>query len=72
MKRIVRIYQIDEASKTEFAITNSEEIVKILSNLKDEADLDYDIGHNVQMGTSKELIGETVKIGEFEIQVPNH
>jgi hypothetical protein len=72
MKNIVRVYHVDIKNNREVAITDNEEIVKILSKLTCEIDLDYDIGKNVKMGTSKELIGETVRVGEFEIQVPKH
>ena len=49
-----------------------EEIMKVLSKPKTAVELDYDEGQNVRMGNSADLIGETVRVGEFELEIPVH
>jgi hypothetical protein len=72
MKKIVRVYVIDPKSKREKGVMEPEEIMKVLSKPTESIELDYDEGQNVRMGNSSELIGETVKIGEFELEIPVH
>ena len=49
-----------------------EQIVKILSKPTDDIDLDFNEGNNVKMGSSRELIGESVLVGEMDIVIPEH
>jgi len=72
MKEIVRLHMFDPKLKREVGIMDPEEIVKRLSKPTEDIELDYDEGTNVKMGTSRELIGETVRVGEIEFKIPNH
>ena len=72
MKKIVRVYVIDPKTKRERGVMEPEAIMKVLSKPTGPVELDYDEGQNVRMGNSSELIGETVKIGEFELEIPVH
>lgn len=72
MKTIVRIYAFDKKLKRDVAITDENEIVEALSNPVLAIDLDYNTGSNVKMGTSQELIGEVVKVGDMEVRIPEH
>jgi len=73
-KKIVRLHLIDPKDNHEFSVIDSDEIIRILSHPKTDIDLDYDVGQNVKMGTSRELIGERVQIGDenFEMEIPEH
>lgn len=72
MKNIVRVYVLDPKTKREKSIMEPDQVIKVLSSLTEDTEIDYDTGKNVRMGTTKELIGETVKVGEFEILIPKH
>jgi hypothetical protein len=48
-------------------------MVKLLSDPQEEIDLDYhDARGHAKAATSKDLIGQTVKIGEEEVEIPEH
>lgn len=72
MKTIVRVYVNDPKTGKEKGVMEPEEIMKVLSKPKTAVELDYDEGQNVRMGNSADLIGETVKVGEFELEIPVH
>jgi hypothetical protein len=72
MKKIMRVYVPDQKTGVEKSITEPDEIAKILSKPKADLDLDYDVGQNFKMGTSKELIGQTVIVGDLEMVIPEH
>jgi len=72
MKEIVRLYVYDSKLKREVGINDPDEIVKRLIKPTEDIELDYDVGRNVRMGTSRELIGETVRVGEIEFEIPKH
>lgn len=72
MKQIVRLHVYDPKLKREVGIMDPEEIAKRLNKPTEDIELDYDEGNNVRMGTSRELIGETVKVGEVEMEIPDH
>lgn len=72
MKEIVRIYVKDPKTGRERGEMDPEKIVAALSNPKKEIDLDYNVGSNVKMGSSTDFIGETVRVGSMEIQIPAH
>lgn len=69
MKKIIRIYE----GPKEVCIKDPEQIVKKLSKPAEDYQLDYFENERTIMGTSRELIGETVAIGDtFEIAIPQH
>ena len=71
MKEIVRLYLY--ADGKEKCIKDPAEMVKLLSDPREEIDLDYhDARGFAKVATSKDLIGETVKVGEVEINIINH
>lgn len=72
MKEIVRIYVTDPKTGRDVAVTDPDKIVSALSNPKKEIDLDYNVGSNVKMGSSTDFIGETVRVGSMEIEIPAH
>jgi hypothetical protein len=74
MKEIVRIYVKDPKTGRERGEMDPEKIVAALSKPTEDIELDYDDGsrRNVRMGTSKELVGEKVKVGDMEIEIPAH
>ena len=72
MKKIVRLYVFDPKLKREVGINDPAEIVKRLGNLKEDTELDYFEGGSTKMGTSRELIGETVRVEDMEFEIPKH
>jgi len=72
MKTIVRVYVKDPKTGAEKGVMEPEEIMKVLSKTKEAVELDYDEGQNVRMGNSADLIGETVRVGEYELEIPVH
>lgn len=74
MKEIVRIYVKDPKTGRERGEMDPEKIVAALSKPTEDIELDYAYcsGRNVRMGTSKELVGEKVKVGDMEIEIPAH
>lgn len=71
MKKILRLYPIVDGQET--CVREAKEIAKILSNPKEELDLDFEHGGRVKMGSSRDFIGETVQIGEdLELEIPEH
>ena len=71
MKQIVRLYLQQEGK--EVCVKDEKEMIKILSNPKEEIDLDYhDARGFAKIATSKDLIGQTVIIGDSELEIPNH
>lgn len=74
MKEIVRIYVKDPKTGRERGEMDPDKIVAALSKPTEDIELDYDdgSGRNVRMGTSKELVGEKVKVGDMEIEILAH
>lgn len=72
MKKIVRLHMFDPKLKREVGITDQFKILKELSNPTEDIELDYSNGNGAVMGTSKELIGETVMVGDAELKIPQH
>jgi hypothetical protein len=70
MTEILRIYPIVKGQET--CIKDPKEILKHLSKTKVEVDLDFNQGGRVKMGTSRDLIGQLVKVGENEFEIPEH
>jgi hypothetical protein len=71
MKEIVRLYLYPDGK--EVCIKDPEEMIKLLSGPTEDIDLDYhDARGFAKVSTSQELIGETVRVGEVEIEIPNH
>jgi hypothetical protein len=71
MTKILRLYPIVDGQ--EICVREPKEIVKILSNPKEEIDLDFEQGGRVKMGSSSDFIGETVQIGDdLELEIPAH
>ena len=71
MKEIVRLYVY--VDRKEVCIKDPAEMVKVLSNPTDDIDLDYhDARGHAKIATSRDLIGQVVKIGEHELQIPEH
>lgn len=71
MKEIVRIYVYSNGKET--CIKDPSEMVKILSNPAEEIDLDYhDARGHAKIATSRDLIGQVVKIGDSELEIPQH
>ena len=71
MKTILRLY-IQEDGK-EVCERDPAKIANMLKEPAQDYDLDYSNarGH-VFMGTSSELIGETVQVGDEEFEIPEH
>lgn len=71
MKTIVRLYVIEGGK--EVCVKDERLMTRILANLTEEIDLDYhDVRGHAKMATSRDLIGQTVKIGDSELEIPNH
>ena len=71
MKTIVRLY-IQEGGK-EVCVKDEKSMIKILANPTADIDLDYhDARGFAKIATSRDLIGQTVKIGDSELEIPNH
>lgn len=71
MKEIVRIYIYQDGKET--CIKDPESMVQLLNTPTDELDLDYnDNRGHAKAGSSRDLIGETVKVGPFEIEITEH
>ena len=70
MKEILRLYV--EVKGQETCIKDPKEMVKHLSKPKLDIDLDFEYGGRVKMGSSRDFIGQTVKIGDHELEIPAH
>ena len=71
MKEIVRLYIT--VNGTEKCIQDEAQIVSILTSATEAIDLDWhDPRGHAHMGTSAQFAGQTVKVGEQEIEIPNH
>jgi len=71
MNEIVRLYL--EQNGTETCIKDPAEMARILSDPQVDIDLDYhDHRGHAKAASSRDLIGQTVKIGEEEIEIPQH
>ena len=71
MKQIVRLYLYADGKET--CIKDPQEMIRLLSDPQEEIDLDYhDARGFAKVATSKELAGQTVIIGEVEIEIPEH
>ena len=70
MKSIIRVYQT--VGGKEQCIQDPDQILKIISGAKEDIDLDWIQGKQCKISSSRELIGETVKIGDSQIDVHEH
>jgi hypothetical protein len=70
MKEILRLYI--EVKGQETCIKEPKEILKLLSKPKLDIDLDFDHGGRVKMGSSRDFIGQTVKVGDHELEIQVH
>jgi hypothetical protein len=71
MKRILRIYLY--LNGKEQCISDPVEIAKHLSTATESIDLDWaDSRGHAKIATSADLAGETVKVGEQEVEIPQH
>ena len=70
MKAILRLYI--ETKGQETCIKDPKEMIKILSKSKADIDLDFEYGGRVKMGSSRDFIGQTVKVGDHELEIPAH
>lgn len=70
MKEILRLYI--EVKGQETCIKDPKEMVKHLSKPKLDIDLDFEYGGRVKMGSSRDFIGQTVKVGDRELEIPAH
>jgi hypothetical protein len=71
MNEIVRLYL--EQNGKEICIKDPAEMARLLSSVTEEIDLDYhDPRGHAKAGSSRDLIGKTVKIGDHELEIPQH
>lgn len=71
MAQILRLYPIIDGKET--CVREPKEIARLLANPSKEIDLDYERAGRVKMGSSRDFIGETVKVGDdIQIQIPEH
>jgi hypothetical protein len=71
MKEIVRLYVYEDHK--EVCIKDPDKIVRILLAPTDEIDLDYhDARGHAKIGKSRDFVGQVVKIGDHELQIPEH
>jgi hypothetical protein len=71
MIEIVRIYTYPAGK--EVCTKDPQEMLKMLANPAEELDLDYhDHRGHAKIATSRDLIGKTVKIGDHELEIPEH
>ena len=70
MTEILRIYPIVKGQET--CIKDPKEMIKILSKPKVDIDLDFEYGGRVKMGSSRDFIGQTVKVGDHELEIQVH
>lgn len=71
MKEIVRIYRYPNGKET--CIQEPAAMVELLSNPPEDLDLDYhDARGHAKIATSRDLIGQTVKVRDIEIEIPEH
>jgi hypothetical protein len=71
MKTIVRVYTYPNGKEVCHSEVNK--IIELLSKPAEELDLDYlkENGH-AKIGTSRDLMGEEVKIGDTTLTIPQH
>lgn len=71
MKEIVRIYRYLNGKET--CIQEPAAMVELLSNPPEDLDLDYhDARGHAKIATSRDLIGQTAKVRDIEIEIPEH
>ena len=71
MKEIVRLYIVLEGK--DVCIKDPAEMITLLSKPQEDIDLDYhDSRGHAKVATSRDLIGETVRVGEVEVEIPVH
>ncbi len=70
MKKVIRIYEVNPKTHKEESISEPEKIIAAISKPTGTVDLDYFENGSVKMGTSDDLAGETVLVGEIEIEIP--
>lgn len=71
MTEILRLYL--QTPTGEVCVKNATDIVHHLTSTKTELDLDYvDSRGHAKMGSSLDFVGKTVRVGEYEIEVPSH
>jgi hypothetical protein len=71
MIEVVRVYAQVEGK--EVCIKEADEIVRMLTNPVHELDLDYhDARGHAKAGSSQDLVGQIVKVGELQILINEH
>ena len=71
MNEIVRLYLYENGR--EVCVKEPEQMFNLLANATEEIDLDYhDHRGHAKAASSRDLIGKTVKIGDLELEIPNH
>lgn len=75
MKKILRLYVWVDGK--EVCIKDPIKIIETLNNLSTDVDLDYSVGEHVKIGSTRELIGETVMVGNEDfvyetVTIANH
>ena len=71
MKKIVRLYFYHDGKET--CVKDPLEMARLLSDPQADIDLDYhDHRGHAKAASSRDLIGETVTVGEVEIEIPVH
>lgn len=70
MKEILRLYV--EVKGQDVCIKDPKEMIKILSKPKVDIDLDFEYDGRAKMGSSRDFIGQTVKVGDHELEIPAH
>jgi hypothetical protein len=71
MNEIVRLYLYENGR--EVCVKEPEQMFNLLANATEEIDLDYhDHRGHAKAASSRDLIGKTVKIGDLELEIPEH
>ena len=71
MNEIVRLYFYENGK--EVCVKEPEQMLNLLATATDEIDLDYhDRRGHAKAGSSRDLIGQTVKVGGMELVIPAH
>jgi hypothetical protein len=71
MNEIVRLYLYENGK--EVCVKEPEQMLNLLATATDEIDLDYhDHRGHAKAASSRDLIGQTVKVGGLELVIPAH
>jgi hypothetical protein len=71
MNEIVRLYFYENGKET--CVKDPKEMLNLLATVTEEIDLDYhDHRGHAKAASSRDLIGQTVRVGEQELVIPNH